>query len=335
MKEIMTEAFLDALKNVEDYYNADIIVCSAAIDNDAFSEITASIYKQKSRNEKDKALLILTTTGGSANSAYKIARLFQSEYKEFIVYCPRYCKSAGTLIALGAHRLIMDSFSELGPLDVQLYDKDEIGARKSGLLMRSAFESLTREVFQLLSKTMLGIKGASGNLVTFKLASDIASQLTAELLGPVFGQLNPDVIGSDYRDLCIGKEYGDRLAKHSKNPKDDTVRRLVEDYPSHDFIIDSYEVKSLFKNVEEPHETLYHFVKYIAQFVYSQTGVISFLTPSQIHDKEDEIDENLRNGVINGEKNGNKHSEANKNRLANNRKDDSRSDKERGETAQP
>lgn len=78
----MTKEFFDALKNVEDSYNADVIVCSASIDNDTFSEITASIYKQKSINAKDKALLILTTTGGSANSAYKIARLFQSEYKE-------------------------------------------------------------------------------------------------------------------------------------------------------------------------------------------------------------------------------------------------------------
>jgi membrane-bound ClpP family serine protease len=37
-------------------------------------------------------------------------------YKEFYVCAPSACKSAGTLIALGAHKLIVDPFSDLGPL---------------------------------------------------------------------------------------------------------------------------------------------------------------------------------------------------------------------------
>ena len=51
---------------------------------------------------------------------------------------PRYCKSAGTLIALGASALYMDDRSELGPLDMQVTRGDEIGAMRSGLEQTTA-----------------------------------------------------------------------------------------------------------------------------------------------------------------------------------------------------
>ena len=37
-----------------------------------------------------------------------------------------HCKSAGTLLALGADEIIMSNLSELGPLDIQLPDRDYI-----------------------------------------------------------------------------------------------------------------------------------------------------------------------------------------------------------------
>jgi ClpP class serine protease len=37
-----------------------------------------------------------------------------------------YCKSAGTLIALGANELAFGEHGELGPLDVQIAKRDEV-----------------------------------------------------------------------------------------------------------------------------------------------------------------------------------------------------------------
>ena len=274
------EEYNEAVKAAQAAYDADIYLYSAPIDDTGFSALTAEIAKQRATSQRPNCLLILTTNGGLANSAYQIARILQSTYSEFALYTPRYCKSAGTVIALGAHRIIMDVFSELGPLDVQLLNKDEIGNRKSGLLSRAAFDSLSDEAFQMFSKNMMGIKTSSGGLISFKLAADISWRLTAELMSPIFAQINPDVIGSDHRDLSIATSYGERLAKISLNPKARAVHKLVADYPSHDFIIDREEAATLFNKVDEPKSELYALVGLISDIAYQQAmpGVVTGCT---------------------------------------------------------
>lgn len=268
----MTAELRAAVAAVEAKYDANVYVYSASIDSAGFGQLVTEVAEKKKKDPRKRGLLILTTHGGHANSAYQIARLMQQTYEEFILFTPSVCKSAGTLIALGAHRLIMDVFSELGPLDVQLLDKDEIGARKSGLLTRSAFEALANEAFDLFSNTMLKIKMSSQNLISFRLAADISCRLTGELLSPVFGQMNPDVIGSDYRDLRVAIEYGNRLAKTSQNPVPSAVRKLVTDYPSHDFIIDRDEASKLFRTVDQPSEELYDLVQLLSGVTYRQAS---------------------------------------------------------------
>ncbi|MGF6255281.1 SDH family Clp fold serine proteinase [Ensifer sp. LBL] len=291
------EEFRAAVKAVEEKYDANVFLYSAGIDSSGFGKLVSEVAQRKNEAPRRRGLLILTTNGGLANSAYQIARLMLQTYEEFILFTPSYCKSAGTLIALGAHRLIMDIFSELGPLDVQLLDKDEIGARKSGLLTRSAFEALSNEAFELFSKTMLGIKASSQNLISFKLAADISWRLTGELMSPIFSQMNPDVIGSDYRDLQIATEYGIRLARASKNPKSDTVRRLVSDYPSHDFIIDREEAGTLFDKVDPPTEELYDLVKLISGVTYRQASPGIIMACSSEEDSGDDDQQRAQTDV--------------------------------------
>jgi ClpP class serine protease len=112
------EALRAAGDAVAKEYEADVYFYSGEIDLDGFGSL-AEVLTLHSTPAK-KALLILVTDGGQANAAYQIASLLQSTYEQFHLYTPSYCKSAGTIIALGAHTIIMDNFSELGPLDVQL-----------------------------------------------------------------------------------------------------------------------------------------------------------------------------------------------------------------------
>jgi hypothetical protein len=268
--------FNAALEAAEKSYDADIYLYNAPIGDNGFSELTRAVKNKQPTSGRQNCVLILVTFGGLANSAYQIARLLATTYTKFYVFAPSVCKSAGTIVTLGAHELIMDVFSELGPLDVQLLDKDEIGSRKSGLLTRSAFQALAQESFDLFSHHMMSIKMASGGLVSFKLAAEISSRMTAELMSPVFAQLNPEVIGSDFRDLSVATEYGQRLAASSKNPKPDAVHRLVSGYPSHDFIIDRDEAEGLFYRVSDPSAEMYQLIGCISHLTHkpSQNGFV-------------------------------------------------------------
>jgi len=64
--------------------------------------------------------LMLTSPGGDGETALRIARSLQARCKELTVIVPDQAKSAATLIALGAHRILMGPFGDLGPVDPQL-----------------------------------------------------------------------------------------------------------------------------------------------------------------------------------------------------------------------
>ncbi len=52
----------------------------------------------------------MVTEGGDADPAYRIARCLQDHYDRFSLFVSGYCKSAGTLVALGAHELQMKAY---------------------------------------------------------------------------------------------------------------------------------------------------------------------------------------------------------------------------------
>jgi len=78
------------------------------------------------RKGRDNVLCIVVTNDGDADTAYRAARCLQSRYERVTVLVSGMCKSAGTLLALGAHDLVFSQYGELGPLDVQLMKADDL-----------------------------------------------------------------------------------------------------------------------------------------------------------------------------------------------------------------
>jgi hypothetical protein len=94
--------------------------------------------------------------------------------------------------------------------------------------------------------------------------------MASNLLSPVYAQINPDVVGNDFRDLNVALQYGARLISNSENADLSTVLHLVNHYPSHDFIIDNEEAAGLFKNVDQPEEELYKLIGYLGEAAYNE-----------------------------------------------------------------
>ncbi len=63
--------------------------------------------------------LLLASPGGDGETAVRIARSAQARCKELTVLVPDQAKSAATLLAIGAHRILMGPTSDLGPVDPQ------------------------------------------------------------------------------------------------------------------------------------------------------------------------------------------------------------------------
>lgn len=199
---------------------------------------------------KKDARLILVTVGGDPHAAYKMALTMRRHHKGDIEICvPSLCKSAGTLLCIGANSLVIGDEGELGPLDVQYEKKDELRGRMSGLDIIQAIADLRRQTLVAFDYFLHSIGGSRPNKQMVKIATD----LTRGFIGPIAGRIDPIMLGAHNRGMDIASHYGTRLNDRSKALKSsDALDQLIAGYPSHRAIIDRDEAKNLFNKVTEP-----------------------------------------------------------------------------------
>ena len=74
--------------------------------------------------------LLINSPGGVGEVAIRLVRSAQSRCRELTIIVPDQAKSAATLLAVGAHYIIMAPASDLGPVDPQLVHEREWVAAK-------------------------------------------------------------------------------------------------------------------------------------------------------------------------------------------------------------
>lgn len=159
----VNELISAAANKLADATKSDVLLYSGGIDrpyDDKLLDLVGGMTK------RENVILFLCTPGGDANAAYRMARCLQDSYKKFTVVLAGRCKSAGTLLVVGAHEIVMTPHAELGPLDVQIGKKDELFEMDSGLTVLDALTELEEKAFELFEKAMMRIKIRSGGTVT-------------------------------------------------------------------------------------------------------------------------------------------------------------------------
>lgn len=264
--------------------NADVFLYHGPIERPHATRFCRLVLQQKRR---PNALLLLMTFGGSGDAAYRMARGLQDSYTEgrVAVLVTSYCKSAGTLLALGANELVMSELAELGPLDVQITKPDDLSERTSGLTPTQSLSTLREGAFQCFESFFLEILESSGYAITTKTAALIAARMTSGLFRPVYAQIDPMRLGEFQRAVQIALEYGKRLDSWAKNLKDKAIGRLIASYPSHDFVIDRREAETLFKTVSRPTDAELKMAEALAPIARIGMGTndacIRYLSPEQ------------------------------------------------------
>jgi ClpP class serine protease len=149
--------------------------------------------------------LLLNTGGGDVDACEKLVSLIHAKArdKEFRVIVPDLAKSAGTLMALGANKIIMSDASELGMIDPQFLMRDARGNElfysvtgyleayeehcdalrrnpqdQVALLMLDGFDARTVKKFQgirdrvrTFAEDMLKRRGAPSSTISYELMS--------------------------------------------------------------------------------------------------------------------------------------------------------------------
>ncbi len=210
----------------------------------------------KRRNRRSNLLLMLDTGGGSPDCAYRVVRFLQEHYDQghgrITVFVDRYCKSAGTLMALGADEIVMSDGAELGPLDIQALEKDEIAEYGSGLKASTAITSVRSAAIQTYEECFNHLRLGRRHRFPTKLASRVATDIAVGLSKSLARQIDPMRLAEMARAMAIMEQYACRIS--TNNVKDRTISKLVAQYPDHGFVIDRQETALLFHNVRPPTE---------------------------------------------------------------------------------
>jgi len=196
--------------------------------------------------------LVLNSEGGDIHAAYTLIEILRMECDQFEVLIPLWAKSAATLISLAADKIYMTPISELGPLDTQVREPGDM-LFKGALDEVAAILQVRQEAFEAFDHFFALLLKRSGGMRISELLEP-AGKFIANLMSPLYNQIDPAKYGKRVRQLDIGLEYAKRVLRRYKLYDDgdasSLAEKLVFQYPSHSFVINYNEAQVLNLPVE-------------------------------------------------------------------------------------
>ena len=196
--------------------------------------------------------VVINSPGGSARAAFKLASLLLKHCGSYSLVVPYFAKSAATLFALGADKIIMSKFAELGPLDAQILDREK-EERFSALEVVQSIERLNSEAMKAVDQNMLFWLGRSKKKVDTLLP--LATHFVSEIMQPLFDKIDSVNFTGMARILKVAEDYAKTLLqKRGLSEEKATIiaDRLTNAYSEHEYVIDCDELRKIgLDNVEE------------------------------------------------------------------------------------
>lgn len=211
-------------RNMETQIGADVV--------DIFGKHLESIGKTH------RITLILYTLGGDTMATWNIVNLIREYCDELEIIVPRKARSSGTIMCLGANKIILTHQSTLGPIDPSLNSPLGTKVKINGqeISLPTSVESV--KGYFNLAKHELGIRASRDLIQAFLKLSET---------------LNPLLIGDVYRRQGQIKMIAQKLLVYQnckKKQKTSIINFLCSDSGSHDYAINYTEAKQLGLNVE-------------------------------------------------------------------------------------
>lgn len=227
---------------------SDVLTYLGTITYEGFGQIVHAVSSNPETRDRN-VVLVLVTAGGNPHAAFRIVRFLQSSYRTVTAFVPGLCKSAGTLLCIGANEISITETGELGPLDVQVQKPSELIGYSSGLAIPQSLAFLEASASGTLNSVLRTLIVDQG--LGPEKAAEIAIQTTVGLYQPIYQQIDPLRIGEITREQAIAEDYAKRLRPEIPA---DALGRLVSGYSSHAFVIDRSEAVQLLQNVREPNQ---------------------------------------------------------------------------------
>lgn len=204
-------------------------------------------------NHYSKLDVILTTPGWLGDAAYKIAKFLRDSCDELNIFVPCRAKSAWTFITLSADNICLWWLGELWPLDVQLKEIDENWkiVHKSALEEFKTLEQIKSHTIHTLNEANMLISWSTN--LNLKDVIHLSNEFTGQTSWKLYDKVDTKRLGTYSRQLEVWKLYWYKILvvfwKKTPNEADSIVQRLVYWYPTHWFVVDDIECKSMWLNI--------------------------------------------------------------------------------------
>ena len=251
VSDALPDEFVEGIRMLESTLGMPVWLLVQGENDPIIPELYDEYFDQRDAFPVGEPLAVLLhSPGGSPEAAYKLASLIRKCCGEFVVLVPKYAKSAATLFALGASRIILGRHAELGPIDMQVRN-EKSGTWGSALNYVQALDRLGEDAERIMHRV-------AGTLIEKNLTQNVAVpfaiNFATSLVRPLVDDIDAEKYGELSRELKVGEEYAARLLspKYEKGEAERIASILVSRYPDHDFVIDIEEAKFIGLKVEEP-----------------------------------------------------------------------------------
>jgi len=217
----------------------------------------------------ERISLILHTSGGQTLAAWRLINLIRMFCDELEVIVPSKALSAGTLMSIGADKIVMTKQAVLGPIDPSINNPLNPQVNVGGQTKQVPVSVESVRGYLNFARDELGI--ADSQFLT-KVLIDLASHI------------HPVVLGNTFRSTEQIRFLARKLLPRQVNDEvkiKSIVDFLCADSGSHDYTIDRREALDLGLKVEKPSAELYELLKSIHQ---SYTQELQLMNPFTLAD---------------------------------------------------
>lgn len=196
-----------------------------------------------------KISLILHTNGGDTAAAWQLVNLFRTFCDDLEVIVPRKALSSGTLISLGANRIVMTKQASLGPIDPSLNGPLNPLIPGGGPNHRAPVSVEAVQGFLDVVQDQLRVTDAGALATVWNNLSD---------------KIHPLVLGQIFRTRSQIRTLAKRLLAHQQvdvDKQEAIIAFLCSESGSHDHTINRREARSMGLEIETASEELYGILK--------------------------------------------------------------------------
>jgi len=235
----------------------------------------------------DKISLLIYTRGGDTLTAWSLVNLIRSFCKDFEVIVPFYCHSAGTLICLGANRIVMTKQATIGPIDpsVNNFFNPQLQPGNPGTAVPISVEFINGYLDMI--KNQLGI---------------VEQESLTKILINLADKIHPMVLGQVYKSKTQIQMLAKKLIANQQlgeEKEEKIIKFLVSESGSHDYTINRKEAKDeLGLNIEKPDDSLYEIINNIYLDIQKELQLMEPFEPQIILANTNTFTYSFRRAII-------------------------------------